>query len=298
MNYFHGYQKQRSFFEGWYFKHQSPEGVLALIPAYHIDRQGKPSASLQIITNTQSWIITCPAEQFRAATSMFYVNFDTSTFSDQGIHLDIATKEVTLTGRLTYGPFTPPAYDMMGPFCAVPFMQCRHGVVSLSHRLSGHLILNRKKLDFDGGLGYIEKDWGRSFPSRYVWTQCTWTDRKTKSPCCLMLSVADIPFGITHFTGCIGSILFRQKEYRLASYKGVKVLECTSREILVSQGGLMLHVNLIKDQPLSLAAPSMGSMNRTIKESAACQVRCQFFIREKKVFDILCHHAGFEVSGY
>ena len=32
MKYFHGYQKKHSFFEGWYLKHQSPDGVLALIP--------------------------------------------------------------------------------------------------------------------------------------------------------------------------------------------------------------------------------------------------------------------------
>ena len=140
MKYFHGYQKIHSFFEGWYLKHQSPDGVLALIPAYHIDRQGKPSASLQIITNTESWVIPCSADQFRAASSLFYVNLGTSTFSEQGIHLDIATKEVTLTGHLSYGPFTPPAYDIMGPFCAVPFMQCRHGVLSLSHRLSPAII--------------------------------------------------------------------------------------------------------------------------------------------------------------
>ena len=132
MKYFHGYQKKHSFFEGWYLKHQSPDGVLALIPAYHIDRQGNPSASLQIVTNTESWVIRFSAGQFRAASSLFYVNLGTSTFSEQGIHLDIAAKEVTLTGHLSYGPFTPPGYDIMGPFCAVPFMQCRHGVLSLS----------------------------------------------------------------------------------------------------------------------------------------------------------------------
>ena len=160
MKYFHGYQKKHSFFEGWYLKHQSPDGVLALIPAYHIDRQGNPSASLQIVTNTESWVIRFSAGQFRAASSLFYVNLGTSTFSEQGIHLDIAAKEVTLTGHLSYGPFTPPGYDIMGPFCAVPFMQCRHGVLSLSHRLSGQLVLNGKKLNFDE---MCIRD--RSFPS-------------------------------------------------------------------------------------------------------------------------------------
>ncbi|MCK7537696.1 MAG: tocopherol cyclase family protein [Marinilabiliales bacterium] len=28
-----------------------------------------------------------------------------------------------------------------------------------------------KMADFSGGRGYIEKDWGHSFPSAYVWMQ-------------------------------------------------------------------------------------------------------------------------------
>lgn len=298
MKYFHGGHKKRSYFEGWYLKHQSRDGVLALIPAYHVDRKGRGSASLQIITDTESWIVPVSAGRFQASANSFYVNCKDSVFSDEGILLDVDEKEVTLKGRISYGEFTRPAYDVMGPFCMVPFMQCRHGVVSLSHRISGQVVLNGKRLDFDGGIGYIEKDWGRSFPSKYVWTQCSWTDKKTKTPCCIMLSVADIPFAGTHFTGCIGSVFYCGREYRLATYKGVKILEYTSREILVSQNKLMLHVNLIQDHPLSLAAPDFGSMSRTIKESAACEVRYQLFYQEKKVFDIVCRHAGFEACGF
>lgn len=298
MNYFHGYKKKRSFFEGWYFKHQSPSGVLALIPAYHIDSQGKASASLQVITNSKSWLLSCPENGFRAASRSFYVNYDSSVFSEQGIYLDISTKELTLKGHLTYSPFSRPRYDIMGPFRHVPFMECRHGIISLSHRVSGHLNLNRQKLDFNGSLGYIEKDWGSSFPSRYVWTQCAWIDKITGSPCCLMASAADIPFAKMKFTGCICSIFYRGKEYRLATYLGLRILKFSEREILVIQGKLILHVELLKARPLSLAAPLLGTMSRTIKESAACQTRCQFFCQNKKVFDIYCHHAGFEASGF
>lgn len=38
------------YFEGWYFKLQTGQGeALALIPAFHIDRSGRRSASLQVI---------------------------------------------------------------------------------------------------------------------------------------------------------------------------------------------------------------------------------------------------------
>lgn len=298
MNAFRGYHKKHSYFEGWYIRHQSPDGVLALIPAYHTDSQGKASASLQVITNSKAWLLSASDDSFLAASHSFYVNYDTSVFSQQGINLNIASKELTLKGHLTYSPFTPPEYDIMGPFRRIPFMECRHGIVSLSHRISGHVILNRQKLDFNGGIGYIEKDWGSSFPSRYVWTQCSWIDRKTGSPCCLMISAADIPFAKMKFTGCIGSVFFRGKEYRLATYLGLRLLHLSEGEILVSQGEFTLHAKLIKACPLALAAPVKGAMSRTVKESAACQTHCRFFYRNRKIFDILCRRAGFEASGF
>ena len=50
MTFFHGEGKRGPYFEGWYFKHQSPEGrTLALIPAFHVDAAGGAGASIQII---------------------------------------------------------------------------------------------------------------------------------------------------------------------------------------------------------------------------------------------------------
>ena len=36
---------------------------------------------------------------------------------------------------------------------------------------NGQLTLNNSKLNFDGGKGYIEKDWGRNFPKNWIWAQ-------------------------------------------------------------------------------------------------------------------------------
>ena len=77
----------------------------------------------------------------------------------------------------------------MGPFKYFP-MECRHGIISMRHTLEGRLKLNGKEIDFTNGLGYIEKDSGRSFPSSYVWVQANDFDE----PCSIMASVADIPF--------------------------------------------------------------------------------------------------------
>jgi len=40
MNNFHGETKRRSYFEGWYLKHQNAERTVAVIPAFHLDKKG------------------------------------------------------------------------------------------------------------------------------------------------------------------------------------------------------------------------------------------------------------------
>ena len=54
---------------------------------------------------------------------------------------------------------------VMGPFSFVPFMECYHGVVNIDHKISGSLMINNEEIDFTDGYGYIEKDWGKSFPN-------------------------------------------------------------------------------------------------------------------------------------
>ena len=59
----------------------------------------------------------------------------------------------------------------MGWYSFVPFMECKHGIVSVNHDLSGILNVNDEVLISDGGKGYIEKDWGTSFPEAWIWMQ-------------------------------------------------------------------------------------------------------------------------------
>ena len=181
---------------------------------------------------------------------------------------------------------------MMGPFRHIRWMECNHGIVSLSHRLAGSLCINGRMVDFTQGLGYIEKDWGRSFPSAYLWTQCGWLGASQSST--VMLSVADIPMLGGHFTGCIGAVWLDGQEYRLATYRGATVCKCTAREVIVRQGKMQLQARLIESRPHPLRAPTNGGMSRIIHESPACKVRYRFWNNGLLALDRVGNSAGFE----
>ena len=90
-------------------------------------------------------------------------------FSPRGIRVSLPGVE----GALRYEGLTPLRSDIMGPFAHLP-MQCRHGVVSMSHRgkRARHGCGRRSARISTARAGYCEKDSGRSFPRSYLWLQC------------------------------------------------------------------------------------------------------------------------------
>jgi hypothetical protein len=71
--------------------------------------------------------------------------------------------KVDFTGltRLPVSLFTP---GIMGWYRFIPFMQCYHGLISMNHSLEGEITDGAERIVLSGGKGYIEKDWGSSFP--------------------------------------------------------------------------------------------------------------------------------------
>ena len=158
MEYYHGPGRRGAYFEGWYLKHQGPEGELALIPAIHQRRGGERSATIQVITADQTRIFSFPERAFQAWADQFKVRVSGNWFSQDGVYVDLEEGDFSLKGELRYGPFTRLESDIMGPFRRVPAMECVHTVLSMAHPLEGLLCLNGRYLDFSHGTGYIEGD--------------------------------------------------------------------------------------------------------------------------------------------
>ncbi len=79
-------------------------------------------------------------------------------------------------------------------------MECYHGVLSFDHSLQGKLNLNGKEMDFNGGRGHMEKDWGKNFPAVWVWLQ---SNHFQNQRACITASVALIPWMGATFKGSI-----------------------------------------------------------------------------------------------
>lgn len=291
---FHGAHRKHSYFEGWYLKHQTDSTSISLIPAFHRDKNGSPSVSIQIISPDYQGCAWFSADQFQVSEDTFDVQIAENHFSEHGIDLNLSIDSCSIRGHLSYEPFTRLHKHIMGPFQYLNFMQCNHGILSLSHTLQGTLEINGSAVDFSGGTGYIEKDWGSSFPQSYLWTQGSFTS-PSGSPGCIFLSIAHIPMLGFSFTGCIGIVFYEGKEYRFATYHKASVLHWGPDGASVSQGRWKLHVTRTgNDQSRPLHAPQHGDMSRTVYESIAEPVHYQFLIDEIPLLDLTVPNASFE----
>lgn len=273
-------------FFGWYFKCQGDGGTLSVIPAFH--KNGKNSTcSIQIITDDGAWNVTYPASLWRRRRG-FGVDIGKNAFGREGYTLDVSGEGITANGSVRFGSFTPLRSDIMGPFRFIPFLQCRHSVISMLHTVDGEITVNGRRYLFEGGRGYVEGDRGRSFPEVYAWTH-GFTEGGS-----VMLSVASIPFGLFRFTGIIGAVYEGGREYRIATYRGARPQMIEGGKIVIRQGKKTLTAEQLTRSAHPLNAPVSGAMIRTIRESAACRARYRLTDGEREILSFECPVASFE----
>lgn len=277
----------KNYFCGWYFKCQSNNSTFAVIPAC-VQENGRQACFIQLITDDGVYSVPYPYSSFSKKKKGLGIRIGENYFSENGIRLNLHTDQLNANGVIRFGSFTPIRYDIMGPFCYVPFLECRHSVFSMQHSVHGRIQINGVWHNFKSGTGYIEGDRGCSFPSEYAWTQCSFSEGS------LMLSIANIPFAGFHFTGIIGVIFWRGMEYRLATYLGAKVIRLHHGEIIIRQGNLTFTAKLLKANALPLYAPVHGMMSRTIHESPSCLAFYCFEREGKPLFSFVSEQAAFE----
>ncbi len=307
---------RKPFFEGWYVKlvDRTQTRRLALIPGMYRDRDPSKSTSfLQVFCDHQNTatILYWPLNEFTASHERFDATVAGNRLGSHGVELDIRRDNISLHGSLQFDnlqrwPVTRTSPGIMGWYAWVPRMECYHGVVSLDHQLRGSLWLDGEELDFTGGHGYIEKDWGRSFPQSWVWLQCNhFTDQAgLRHPATsLTASIAHIPWLGRSFPGFIVGLLHAGKLHRFTTYTGARVveLEVGPQQIhwVLQNRRHRLKLVITRAETTRLPGPTVNGMTRDVHETLAASV--ELWLHDRRSNATVVHTrgscAGLEVMG-
>jgi len=290
---YHGQGRRGIFFEGWYFKIISPDlqSRWAVIPGIFKHPDPKQAHAFVQVLNGMSGEVTYhryPPSAFQASSREFAVRIEDNRFSENGMILDLAGEGQTVQGEIQFSDLHPwpvrwNSPGVMGPYRFAPFMQTYHGVLSLDHTLEGKLNINREAVSFSGGRGYIEKDWGQTFPRAYVWTQSNHFKEEGIS---LTASAATIPWLGSWFRGFLVGFWHSGRLYRFTTYLGSKIdcLTVSDRRVLwevtgnwrsFSEGGYpayRLTLEISRGEGGLLSSPELEGMTPRILESLTAEM--------------------------
>jgi hypothetical protein len=221
--------------------------------------------------------------------------------------LDIESAELVAQGSVSFDktiawPVTLTSPGIMGWYAWVPFMECYHGIVSLDHEIEGGLAVDGRHIDFSGGRGYTEKDWGRAFPEAWVWHQ---TNHFGLPGTSLTASVAIIPWIRHSFPGFIVGLWHGGRLYRFATYTGARIeaLEIAEQRVrwVLRDRRYRLEMLAIRSEGSLLRAPTPVDMSRRIPETLNGTIDVSLYAvgdgRSRVMFRDTGRHAGLEVVG-
>ncbi len=306
---YHGHRRQPPFFEGWYFKliDAAEQRRYAVIPGIFLSHDpDKHHAFVQVLDGQTggSAYFTFPPEQFKAAEDDFDVRVGPNHFRADRLSLALEGTELALRGDLQFDglcpwPVTLTAPGIMGWYGWLTFMECYHGVVSLDHTIRGSLTLDGTVMDFSGGRGYIEKDWGQSFPAGWVWMQ---TNHFGHVGTCLTASIAVIPFIGRKFPGFIIGVWHDRRLYRFAKYTGAQVEKLAVAddhvEWVVRDARFRLELFARRGDGGLLRGPSRAEMHKRVMETLQAAVEMRLTaLSGDVIFHGTGRSAGLEVHG-
>lgn len=300
---YHGWGRTRNYFEGWYFKIVDPTErfVFALIPGISLGKNGDTHAFIQMLDGKKSTSTyhEFPADNFQPSSETFELALADNFFSANQLHLNLPELQGELHWQNRYPwPRMLGAPGIMGWFSFVPFMECYHGVVSLNHTLQGRMRVYGEDVDFTDGKGYIEKDWGRSFPRAYVWMQSNHFDQTDRAS--MMASAAHIPWLGSYFVGFISGMWLEDKLFKFATYTGARKflkIEGESVELVFKNPKTELRILANQAAGTSLISPLSGEMKGKIQESLQATLQVELLENGQRIFEGTGINAGLEVAG-
>jgi hypothetical protein len=310
---YQGGSKRQKYFEGWYYKQVSEDekNAISLIPGISLSGEDAHCFVQYIFSHTnaegkrsmQTGYCRYPAAEFLFRDEPFQLRIGNCLFSETEVHVDLSDAVRAVKGNFRLGSFTPIKKtilmpNIMGIFAYLPKMECRHGVISMMHPIRGSLSIDGTEIDFGNGKGYIEKDWGTSFPERYIWFQCCNFRNESAG---IVFSAADIPLYGRTFWGFLCNLTVDQQEYRFATYNGskLKMEQITGRDAVLTlesrEAKLRLEANANDAQ--ELASPQMGKMTGRIKEDPSGILKVRLTDqRDRLLYEDTGRMAGVELS--
>lgn len=295
-----GLDKENAF-EGWFYKVDDVENdfMLSVIWGYSTFHKD-PHAFLQITSSLthETKYIRYPIEEMSYQTNPFIVKIGDNLLSKKKMTLSMKEPDFEISGEFRNGAFQEIKKsflkpNIMGILTYLP-NECNHSITSMHHTVDGWVNINMNQMDIHQANGYIEKDWGTSFPSKYVWVQTNFHNGDS-----IVFSNATVPVLGKNATGFFLVLHYQGQEYRFSTVERSRMLafEADDEQMYakMKKGNLILELSAAPYNPVGLQSPKEGEMNTVIKESLDGELEVKLWKNKELIAKVKSERASMDL---
>lgn len=301
---YHGSYKEQSFFEGWYYKidHWQEQFSMAIIVGISMNQNGEKEAFIQFVDGKshRPRYYRFEAELFQASQDEFKVQLGLNFFSLHELKLDLPDLKAHLHfenhsywSRSFYQP------NIMGPLHYFKRLDCNHGILSLRNQVRGQISFNQQDFIFSQAQGYIEKDWGKSFPKAHIWLQSNVFSEPEVS---LSVAIAKMSVLNREIIGYAAVLQHARTNTVFSNYQFSQFNFQSGAEVYrlkFTGARYRLDLDFELRDPVGLISPLAEGMKGEVKESINSEMELKLTdrLRRSTIIKTTGNYAGVEVAG-
>jgi tocopherol cyclase len=261
-----GHLERNNYFEGWFQKIYSKElnASIVIIYGYATQNTTDKTGFIQILLPKKTpEIIYFNRNEISFHPKEHIVRMGENLLTTESIQ--IHTNDIHMFLKLTNNQVTQTFKNSMGYYYFVPHLPCYHSVLNAAHQVSGEIQLKEARYVLNNENGYLEKNWGTSFPESYIWLHAVDPlDAKVS----MLFSIAEIKWLGIKFLKHVGHFCFDDKQIDLRSLNNFAFTyqrpSKDNYQIQIKSSTLQIEISIALGNNILFKGPQGGKLSNDI----------------------------------
>jgi hypothetical protein len=266
--------ERNKYFEGWFQKVYSKEHNASFILIYGYATQNSDDhfGFLQVLVPDQEpeiayfpkYEVSCDIEQhiFRLGHNLL---------TKESIHINTHSFSIDLKLKNLHPLRT--FKNSMGYAYFIPNLPCYHSVLTTAQNVSGEIQHNGVYYSLNNGMGYLEKNWGTTFPESYFWIHAVDPNNPARS---LLFSKAKIVWLGKTYIKHVGYLCLDGQQIELRELKNFSVSNSNvspeNQIIQMRSASAQIDLSLDYGREVVFHGPKDGALSRLIQHKTDVKI--------------------------
>jgi hypothetical protein len=267
--------ERNKFFEGWFQKVYSKahKASFILIYGYATHNSDDEFGFLQVlIPNQVPELVYFPKNEVSCDIEKHIFCMGNNLLTTELIRIDIHDLRIDLNLKSSQ-PFRT-FKNSMGYTYFIPNLPCYHSVLNTAQSVSGEIQYKGLCYTLDHEMGYLEKNWGTTFPENYFWVHAIDPNNPAIS---LLFSRAQIVWLGKTYIKHVGYFCFDGQQIELRELKNFSVsnsnLGPENRIIQIRSASAHLDLALECGSEVLFKGPKDGALSRIIQHQTDASIK-------------------------